>query len=360
MVNISQDKQISPYIVFFLINSIQVGIGVLGFQRVVAEKAGYDGWISVLLAGLSTHLVVIVLFQLAKTGGGDLVEVHRYVFGKWLGHALSLIFCLYLSLIALNILRNYIEVIQVWLFPKLNPLFFSFLFLVLVYYIVSSGFRVVTGVAFFGVMLPAYLALTFLYTLGYSDFRNFLPIWDHDLMSILSSAMKMSLTYLGYETLLIYYPFIKNGRISQKWAHLSLATTTLFYLFLTIITFAYFSEEQLKKVVWATLSLWKIVEMPFVERFEYIGIANWCLVILPNVCLFIWCASRIIKRTTGFRQRRALIVILCLIFVSVYFIQTREQINRLNDIAGNIGLYINYVYFPLLLGLLLLVKKVKK
>ncbi|MBR8646306.1 GerAB/ArcD/ProY family transporter [[Brevibacterium] frigoritolerans] len=32
--------------------------------------------------------------------------------------------------------------------------------------------------------------------------------------------------------------------------------------------------------------------MPFVERFEYIGIATWVLVLVPSVCLYMWVSAR--------------------------------------------------------------------
>ena len=48
MSKIKAEHQISPVFVFFLIHGAQFGAGVLGFARIIAKAAGYDGWIGVL------------------------------------------------------------------------------------------------------------------------------------------------------------------------------------------------------------------------------------------------------------------------------------------------------------------------
>ncbi len=109
---IPERRKISSFLVFFLIHSIQVGAGVLGFQRIIAQNAGYDGWISVILAGLSTHIIMVIMYLLLGKVDGDLVSAHTLVFGKWIGKIFSFIFILYFSLLVVTIMRTYIEVLR--------------------------------------------------------------------------------------------------------------------------------------------------------------------------------------------------------------------------------------------------------
>ncbi|TMU84600.1 spore gernimation protein GerB [Bacillus sp. BHET2] len=353
-------RKISPFLVFFLVHSIQVGAGVLGFQRIISMNAGYDGWIAVILAGILTHVLMVFMYIILDKADGDLVSAHTLVFGKWIGKLFSLFYVIYFSLLVVTILRTYIEVLQVWMYPELSTFIFALLFLFLVYYLVNGGVRTVTGTAFFGTILPSYLALTFIFTFKYADFRNILPVFDHSLKDILIATKNMSLTYLGYESILMIYPFIKDAKKSQKYAHWALFTTTTVYTIIALISFSFFSQKQLEKTVWATLSMWKIVEMPFVERFEYIGIANWCLVILPNVCISVWCASRTLKRITPIKHKYTLMMICILCLCTLTFISDRKQVNFLNDISGKIGFYFNFYYIPILLVLVIIIKKVKQ
>lgn len=357
---VPEKAKISPFLVFFLLHTMQVGIGILGFQRIIALTAGYDAWISVVIAGLSIHIILWMMYKICETVDGDIISAHTFVFGKKMGKLISLLFVIYFSLVSVTVLRTFIEVIQVWMFQDLSIFWFSLAFCILAIYIIFGGFRTLTGVAFFGVVLPSYLIFTFLFTIPYADIRNLLPIFDHSIKDLAMAAYQMSLTYLGYEILLFIYPFIKEPKKSKKWAHLGVLYTTILYTLLTIITFAYFSEGQLQKNIWATLTMWKIVSMPFVERFEYIGIANWNIVILPNFCIAIWCASRILKRVTNLKQKKGVFIICLVCIIAINIFQTREIINTLITYTGKIAFFINYGYIPLLFVLVLVVKKVKK
>jgi spore germination protein AB len=351
--------QISPFLVLYLIMSMQIGIGVLGYQRIIAESAGYDAWISVLGAGLSIHIIIWMIYKICGTVEGDIVTANAYVFGKKIGNLISTLFIVYLIIFALAVLRTFIEVIQVWMFPELKIFWFSLVFLLLSVYIVFGGFRTVTGIAFFCIVLPSYLLLTFSFALKFADFRNLFPVFDHSVKDLVTSAYKMSLTYIGFEIPIFFYPFIKDAPKSQKWAHLGVFLTTIIYTILAIITFSYFSEAQLAKSIWATLEMWKIVSMPFVERFEYIGIANWNLIVLPNICISLWASSMILKRAFKLRQRKGVVILAIVCLIAINFFDTRAKINFLNDWTGRIGFGVTYLYIPFLFIATKIAKKVK-
>ncbi|MGG3833061.1 GerAB/ArcD/ProY family transporter [Geobacillus thermocatenulatus] len=348
MASVAERSQVSAFMAFFIIMSMQIGIGVLGFQRIISKTAGHDAWISVPLAGAAGHLVLALMYWLLQQADGDFILLHQQLFGRWLGNVLSLAMAAYFASMSLVVLRTYIEVIQVWMFPDLRTWEFSLAFLLLCLYITLGGFRIVVGICFFCLIIPSYLLFTFWFVFDYTDFYRLLPILDHPLSNIVKAAKEMTLTMLGYETVLFFYPFLKSGKQSAKWAHAALLTTTLFYTLLTVLTLAYFSEKQLQRQIWATLTMWKMVEMPFIERFEYIGIANWLFVILPNVCLGLWCSSRICKKVLPVRQKTALFLVAIGCFLGTLAIHDRTGVNMINSILNRIGFYFLYVWLPCL------------
>lgn len=356
---VPENKKISPFLLFFLIHDMQAGVGLLGFQRIIAKSAGYDAWISILITALVIHILMWMMFKMLHIANGDMVSIHTFILGKKVGKMICSIFILYFMLLTITVLRNYIEIIQVWMFQELNTFWFAVVLLILSIYIVSGGFRSITGIAYFSVILPFYIFVLFVIIFPFSDFTNLLPILDHSPKELLLGSRDMTLTILGFETILFFYPFIQRPEKAKKWAHLGVLYTTLICLYLAIVTFAYFSEGQLQKNVWPTLTMWKIIKLPFVERFEYIGIANWCLIILPNLCMCLWCASRLGKVIFSIRQRSSVwgIGFLCLVITS--FISTRDQINFLTDMTAKIGLYFNLIYIPLLFVGTLIAKKVR-
>jgi spore germination protein AB len=357
---IAENSKISPFLVFFLIIGMQIGVGILGFPRIIAKDAGYDSWIAVVAAGLTIHVNLWMIYKILETVDGDIVKAHQYVLGEKFGKIVSSIFIIYFLMYATSVLRGFIEVIQVWMFPDLNIFWFSFAFCFLCVYIVMGGFRTVTGIAFFGTVLPLYLVFIFAYALPYSDFTNLQPILDHSFKDLTMSFFHMTFTYAGFETLLFIYPFIKEPEKSKKWAHFSVLTTTIIYTALTLITFSYFSEKQLQETIWPTLNIWKIVEMPFVERFEYIGIANWNLIVLPNVCISLWISSRLMKQIFHLRQRKGIIVASLLCLIGSSLLSTRLEINTFLNTFSYMSFVLNNIYVPCLFIAVMIIKKVKK
>lgn len=95
---VAENAKISPFLVFYLIIGMQIGIGVLGYQRHIAKAAGYDAWISVVVGGLVIHLILWMIFRICETVEGDFVQAHQYVFGEIVGRIISSFFMLYSGL----------------------------------------------------------------------------------------------------------------------------------------------------------------------------------------------------------------------------------------------------------------------
>ncbi|MDR6123155.1 spore germination protein (amino acid permease) [Bacillus sp. SLBN-46] len=352
--------QVSPYLVFFLVHSIQIGVGILTFQSEIVKWAGNDAWISILLTGTLIHVLIWMMFHVLNKEGTDVIAINQKIFGKWIGNLLNIAILLYFLLIAIVVIRVYFEVIQVWMFPRISLFSLCLFFLPLLYYIVEGGFRIVTGICFFGVILPLYLVLTLLFPLEFAHGENLLPIWNHSIKEILLSSKGMVISYIGFSTLFIYYPFIKEPKKSQKWAHYGIAFSTFLYLSTYIVTIVFYSEEQLISNLWPTLGLWKIMKMPFVERFEYIGISSWALVILPNITLALWCFMRGMKRIFGVKQRIILLIALLIILSIVPFIKGYNQIQQLSELLSYGGYIMMGGYIPFIFISHYIYSKVKK
>lgn len=355
-----ENKQVSPYFSFYLLSTMQIGVGILGFQRYIAKSAGHDAWMAVIIGGILIHLLVWMMYKMLKKSDGDIIAIHEFVFGKWLGGIASTALIIYTAFLALTVLRTYIEVIQVWMFPHINTWGISFILLVLIYYFVSGGFRIVTATAFFSLILGIPLILLKYYALKDSHIYNILPLFDHSFVDYFAGTKAMTLNYLGFELLFFYYPFIKNAETSHKWSQWGVFFTIIIYTITAVESFAYYSQGQLKHTIWATLTLWKIVEFPFVERFEYAGISIWLFVVLPNICIAIWCVTRAGKRLYAVKQKHSLIVMVVLIFIGTVMFTNRQEIDALNTYVSKVGYYFIYFYIPILFVLQMVIYKVRK
>ncbi|HLR62332.1 MAG TPA: GerAB/ArcD/ProY family transporter [Lentibacillus sp.] len=358
---ISRDDKVSGLMVFFLISASQIGVGYLGFQSIINKYAGHDAWISIIIAGIGISIIIWTMYQMLKNDEqGDIIAIHQLTYGKWIGNFLTLIFTIYLLLMATVVLRTYIEIVQVWMFPHLKVWAMLLLLLPLIYYTISDQFRIVVGVCFLGIVYPFFLNLTLFFPLNYADITYILPIMDHTITEIMQSSSLAVLNFMGISALLVFYPFIQESHKSQKYAHYGNFYTTGLYLAVCLIAYVFYNQSELEEVIWATLGLWKIIEMPFMERFEFFGIATLFFTILSNVVLFMWASARVIHRTFGVAHKKAAVVLLIILFIACVIFSGREGVNILNDTAGKIGLVLLFIYIPVLFVINFIRRKVRK
>lgn len=339
--------QVSPYLVFFLIYNSQVGVGILSFQRTIAAKAGYDAWIGVLFAGCLVQAFIWVMYKLLGKANGDIIDVHTNIFGNLLGKFISFFIMIYYWLASVSVLIGFIEIIQVWMFPTISSWILSTLILISVYYCVSGGFRVIVGMSFLSFIFPQILIIAlFIFPLKFAHFSNLLPIMNHSFMDMVYSIKSSLYTIAGTEALLMYYPFIRDSKASKKFAHLGVLFTTILYTISSIVSFTYFSENQLKTTIWPELSLTKTITLSFLERFEYLYISMYLIIISTLIALLLWCSSRGFKKIFNKKQKYTLLTLCLLSVILSHF--NGSFIDILNKFIIQMNLWIFYGYIPIL------------
>ncbi|WP_201004247.1 GerAB/ArcD/ProY family transporter [Paenibacillus glycanilyticus] len=357
---INEKYKISPYLIIFPLYVSMVGIGILFYQRTVIKHAGYNAWISVILAGISIHILVWMIYKLLSTTKGehDIATINNKLFGKVLGSFFNAAIVLYFVFGAFVKFKVYIELIQVWLFPSMNFLYISIVILLLVYYAVSGGIRTVTGIAVWATMISfvtiipqVLLAFPYLHPL------NLLPLWNHSISEVLLSSKDMAFNFLGFEILLLFYPFVKTPEKSQKWAHLILFLVILLYLVILVLAFMFFTEEQLRHTIWPTLNMIGIFEVPLLQRLEYIAISLWFIKIVAGIAVYIWAACRGTKIAFRIRPRLFLAMSLISIGILCELIRDHRTVEKLSAIYSVVGLYFIYAYIPLVLIVVLIRKR---
>ncbi|MGX6444019.1 GerAB/ArcD/ProY family transporter [Neobacillus sp. K501] len=357
---VKEKAMVSPFFLFFLIHASQTGIGVLRFQSDIIKGAEQDAWVSVLAVGLSLHIIFFMMLHIMRNSSqGDLISFHKDVFGKYAGGFLNLLVAIYFFMVGLAAVQSYINILQIWVFDGIGSWEFSLLICLGIYYIVSGGFRLIAGMAFWGVIIPSTLLLSIVYLFRYIDFTYIMPFFTHDWKEYLLSAKESGFMYFGLETVLVFLPFIKNGMKSSKWGHFGLLYTTLLYFIVTVLTFTYYTQGKLQRLSWPTLSMIKSIQMPFLERFEFIFIFTWLLVFFPVVCTYLWSSVRIIKMTF---MRLTPTFILFFLLISYFLITSNVEDILIKEMVENVasysGLFFLYGYIPLLF-LISLIKSIK-
>ncbi|MCM3601007.1 spore germination protein [Robertmurraya korlensis] len=340
---------VSNFFIFFIMISSINGTGLLGFQNILAKNAKQDGWIVVLSIGISILLILWLIYKILQAESNDIMAVHNDIFGKFTGSVLSVIISIYFLSASIFVFRTYLEIVRVWAFPSVSVIELGVLMLLIIYYIVSGGFRVVTGICFLFALIPSILFLfSLFFPLKFVHLNNLSPILNISFPDFIKGFKESSPIFFGFETLLIYFPLLKNGESSKKWASYAIIYTIFLFTIVTLISFTYFSIGQLINSKWPTLEMIKIIELPFVERFDFIFVFSWLAVIIPTICLHIWSVCRIYKRLFDIKPRISLVISLGIVFLSTVGIDNYFKLEMFNKYVYAAGFYFVYFYIPLI------------
>lgn len=356
-IQVCPKEMINAYLLFFVVHSAQIGVGIQGFQRIIYQEARQDAWISVLLAGIATHIVTFCMIKTLEIyGSNDLYGIQQDIFGNWFGNFINVMYVIYCFVAFFSVLRNYIEVIQAWIFPSIGTWFLSATLLLIIIYAFTGGLRVIVGVSFFSVILSLWIIPMLAFPLKYSSAESLFPILENDIRSILKGAHSMTFTIIGFEILNVIYPFVKDKKNIRKPVHLGLLFSNFIYLSVMLVSITYYSEGKIVKTIWATLTLFSFISFPFIERFEFVVVCFWMLIILPNLCLYLWSAYRGTIRLVNISGTTFVWLFSFLIFIGTLIIQTRTQINKFNTVFGNVAFYVIFIY-PIFLWIIAILKK---
>ncbi|WP_078380289.1 GerAB/ArcD/ProY family transporter [Sutcliffiella halmapala] len=336
---------LQAFLVFFIVHTNQMGVGIAGVQRIIFFESKQDAWISVCISYIGMVVVIAAMCYILRTfKDKDLFDIHVSLFGKFIGTILNLVYITYLLAGLLSIILGYTEIVQAWIFPDMKSWTISSFILFLTLYGVFGGIRTVVGVSFLGFFLAIWLVLLIYEPIRYMEWTNFLPILEASPKELLRGAYKTSFTVLGLEILYFVYPYIRNKEKVHIYAQLGVFFTFLLILLLTIVAIGYYSAEQLEKTIWATLSMFKIIQFPNLERFEFFAVSMWLVIILPNTLFMMWAATKGLKKIIKIKQRKLVIICSILIIALTMLFNRRVEINLYIDVVGLFGFGVIFVY----------------
>ncbi|TCP57709.1 spore germination protein (amino acid permease) [Tumebacillus sp. BK434] len=340
------------------VQTCQVGAGLFNLPRLVSEKAGHSGWIAILIAGMIIQVAVIFIVKLLhRFGNLDVYQIMNKLFGRWLGSTLGAVFALYFVFVAAVVTRSYIEVVQQWLFPTTSTLMFYILLIMPTVYCALGGARVLgqfAVVTFFGTIWMMALLVVPIQDLQTDYYR---PLFHVKLISLLQATWEVGISAVGFELLLVIYPFLQYKKKALLASSIGTWMTTAIYLIVVLIAIGFYSQEQIKSMLSPTLHLFKIVMLPIIERIEHIGIVTWSFLIVNTAASYIWAASRYLAHFNKWRPTTCVLVLAPIVYGIGIYPRNLMDLTTMQELAGMIGALVSVGLPPLLLLIALIFHK---
>lgn len=360
-VTINNSLKIPAFYLFFIIHGIQTGVGIMGVPRYIFSKAYQDSWISILLALIFMIIVAyIMLLILKQYENADIFNIQIDIFGSWIGKLFGTVYILFFAATLISVILTYIQVIQIFLYPTIPSFVVTGLLIFLVIYIVSGGIKTLVGVTFIFVILSQWILILAYDPISRMDWAHFLPMFQASIPDLLQGVKATTYSVTGFEILFVIYPFISNKEKAKLPVILGLCYTTFLILSTTAISIGYFSARDLGDIEWSTITLFKNVSYTFVERLDYLLIAEWMMVIIPNIAIYMWAITIGMKRLYKIPQRITLYTTSFIVLIVATVIKSDIYINKLTDTLSSVGFWLIFIYPFVLLPLVILKKKWRK
>jgi len=343
-------NEITLFQYIFLIFTSELGVGVLPFPSNVVQFAGTDSWISVILGWILVSIASLFIVQAMKHyPNGTLLDLLEHYGGKWSGKAGAVLVALYFAYFTYVVFTRTVLYIKI-LLPQTPDLVIALLLIIPFWFIARNGIRVQGRYAEIVFFMSCWMPLIFLYNLQDSGWLHLLPVLKEGWIPVFTATPEMVFTFLGFEMTFILYPFLKHKAHAGAGIVIANTLAMLVYLTINIAYLIFYSPDQIKETQEPALQMLKVIEFPFMERFDIVYLAFYLLIMALTWIPFSYCCVFTSSWLLGKKDHRQHLIIYLSILVITYLIYapTFEQNEKMIAYMGRLGLAFAIV-FPFLL-----------
>ncbi|WP_028546625.1 GerAB/ArcD/ProY family transporter [Paenibacillus taiwanensis] len=338
-------RKIHPAFTMSIVITSQITVGMLAFQKYVYKEAGHDAWFSVIAAGICAHFSVFMIVKtLSRFNFNSLYEIHNQLFGKWGGSIINGVLICYWLAVSTYVLRNYIEVLLIWIFPDVPIWVFGLMFFVLIAYGLAGGLTVISVISFIHLLLVSWLILLLYFPLKTADFHQLTPVIEANISQLFKGMLAMGATIGGYDVLFYTSSHMKEPHRIHRYAHMALFIVNVLYLMIMLVSIGYYSPKQIVNNSWDTLTMLKTVGFSFLERFEYIVIMMWFIIVLANLMITSWVIIQGITRMVKVKRKNVYIGLCLVQLIIIQMLQTGDQLAVLSNLINDVAIFLSFMY----------------
>ena len=362
---IMRDKEmIGDFGLFATIVVAVVGVGIFSCPKEVIDKVGSDAWIVTLIGGVVVLLLLYLIYMvMRKNNFEDLTNILQNNFGKSLGGVFAIIFAIYSIFIVSLGMREFVEVIKLYLLRQTPTEFILMITILTGTYLVRgeiSDLVKFNEISFWVMFIPAFAVFSL--TVINADFTNLLPILNNKPSDYFRASRYILFCFGGIEIAYLILPYVKNKENSRGVLRKSIMFVTIFYLIVMILILAVFSKAQSRILLWPTISMIKSLDIPgaFIERWEGIVMAFWILFYFTTFVNTYFFSSELVKNVFKLKDiKLSSLLIMPIIYVIALYPENIGELYTLQFKTTPVLLTAIFV-FVLLPVLILLVGKGKR
>lgn len=335
----------------FFIHGAQVAVGVLSLPRQLAEGAGTDGWISLIIGWFASSAASILIIRTLEPYPGEhLGDVLGRFFGKWASKLGLVISGAYFASFAFIIMTKTVLYIKTWMLQETHQYVIMCLLLLPAFFIVPGGFKILGRYTELMYILKVMVVVILVFPLLDGHLINLLPVLKEGWGPVFSTVETTVLSYFGFEVAYFCYPSLQKKQYAISGIVIANTLTMLLYLYVTFVCFVHFSPDEITQYNDPTLSVLKTIELRYVERFDVIALALYLFIVstswMPFMYIGIYCSGLVIGKQKPIMYFFTAVLIFT--FVTIWLNPSFHNSDQQIKFISNVGLGFAYA-LPVLL-----------
>ncbi|MCK1992089.1 GerAB/ArcD/ProY family transporter [Peribacillus muralis] len=294
----NQKKLNSVHVIFLMMNTV-TGVGLITFPHDVSQ-VGYGMWVMPLVYGIVIQLFFFLFFKLLKSyPNHTLFQINTLLLGKVAGNFINFMIFIYAILVIFRVIKTYVHILSILSLPS-NPTFWLVTALLFVTFSIVSKGNIISLAQYhiLSFYLSIWIILFLLTGFNKGDITHLLPLFNFTAPDLIASFPKGYFSFIGFEFILFFYPFINNQEKAFKHSSIALWVMVLLYCFVTIATIVHYTDWELQHTKFPMINYMQEMKFSFVVRIDNFFINLWLLLVLGTTATYIWIAKNALNQIT--------------------------------------------------------------
>jgi spore germination protein len=297
---------------------------ILLLPRIAANRAGRDGY---MLPIIALAFGMIYLYAIAgltdKFKGNTFVEFVPKIVPKAVAYCIIALFAVKILITTGLEIRMFGEMVSQVMLPKTPLPVIILAMLLTAAYLVKSGIEATARMAeilLYFIFLPLAIVLTLIVVKA--DYKQLMPFFETDFMSMGKGAFVISLSFMPIEFMLLLAGLMKKQEKTKQAMLIALVIIGIIESVVIILTYIGIGVNESSRQIWPVLTLMQSVQFPgsLIENQEILMMTSWIFSIYMYISSGLYFTSLIASRTLKFKRENVFIlpIIPIVYFISIF------------------------------------------
>ncbi len=319
-----------------------ISTGTLFIPAIVAQKAGQDGWISVLIGGFAGVLVVLIVTSLGlRHPEKSLIEYSEIIIGKWPGKVIGFVYILFYLHLTSIIIREISSTIQSTLLPNSSLQGITIIIFLASAYSVKMGLETITRANVLN-LIVTFMAIFIVLFLLLKDMNPEMltPVLGSGIVPVLKGSFSPAGWFCEGVSIAFIMPFINKPKETRLCSLIGILWAAVTLSFMAALVFMVFGPQFTSILTFPTLEAVRYINVgQYIQRVEIMFLMPWIVSNYIKICFFYYITVLIISKWFKIEKTKTLVIPIGLVIFTMSLALFKNSVDLSSFLTQAWGFY---------------------